>query len=107
MTAAVFPNWESVRQEWRNWGLDEYFPMLYHNFFSTGIDLIGKHVRKHIDELKIKSPLYSGLFLPALTPEELGEAFKVSVEAGVSGVSLFGCISEEHYRVLSEMTPVK
>ncbi len=106
-TAAVFPNWESVRQEWRNWELDAYFPMLYHNFYNAGIDWIGEHVRRHIDELRIKKPLYSGLFLPALTPQELREAYKVSVEAGASGVSLFGSISEEHFTVLSELTEIR
>jgi len=104
VTAAVFPNWESVRQEWRNWELDAYLPMLYHNFYNAGIDWIGKHVERHIDELRIKKPVYSGLFLPSLTPEELRQAYTVSVEAGASGVSLFGGISDEHFRVLSEVT---
>jgi uncharacterized lipoprotein YddW (UPF0748 family) len=103
VTAAVFPNWESVRQEWRNWELDAYFPMLYHNFYNAGIDWIGEHVRMHIDQLRIKKPVYSGLFLPSLKPEELREAYIVSREAGAAGVSLFGNISDEHFRVLKEL----
>jgi hypothetical protein len=103
ITAAVFPNWESVRQEWRNWELDAYFPMLYHNFYNAGIDWIGEHVKMHIDQLRIKQPVYSGLFLPSLDPEELREAYSVSIEAGAAGVSLFGSISDEHFKVLKEM----
>ena len=103
-TAAVFPNWESVRQEWRNWELDAFFPMLYQNFYNAGIDWIGEQLKIHIAGLRVKQPVYCGLFLPSLTPEELRDAFIVSVEAGASGVSLFGNISDEHYRVLSELT---
>lgn len=107
VTAAVFPNWENVRQEWPSWELDAYLPMLYHNFYNAGIEWIGQHVRRHIDEMRVKKPLYSGLFLPSLTPEQLREAYRVSVESGAAGVSLFGNVSDEHFKVLAELTSGK
>ncbi len=102
ITAAVFPNWESVRQEWRNWNLDGYLPMLYHNFYNAGLPWIGEQLTREIGELKIKKPVYSGLFVPSLRPGELEEAFRVSMDAGASGISLFNfnAISEEHWKTL-------
>ncbi len=54
ITAAVFPNWESVRQEWRNWNLDAYLPMLYHNFYNAGLPWIGEQLTREIGELQNK-----------------------------------------------------
>lgn len=103
ITAAVFPNWENVRQEWRNWELDGYFPMLYQNFYNKGINWIGEQIKKEVNELRIKKPVYSGLFLPSLTPEELKQAYNTSIASGAAGVSLFGDISDEQYKVLAEL----
>lgn len=101
VTAAVFPNWESVRQEWRNWDLDAFFPMLYHNFYNADIDWIGENISKQLKELRYERPLYSGLYLPAMEPGQLMKAFHLSVDAGAAGISLFGNITEEHFRVLA------
>lgn len=104
MTAATFPNWEHVRQEWSAWDLDAVLPMLYHNFYNAGIGWIGDEVRRGIASLKRDFPLYSGLFVPALQPGELVEAIDVSLEGGAAGVSLFtaGAMSEEHWQRFSE-----
>jgi uncharacterized lipoprotein YddW (UPF0748 family) len=105
ITAAVFPNWESVRQEWRNWNLDAYLPMLYHNFYDAGLSWVGDQLREKINDLKIKKPVYSGLFIPSVKPEELAEAFRISLEAGAAGVSLFSYndMKDEHWKVLKEI----
>jgi len=99
MTAAVFPNWEDVRQEWRAWDLDGVFPMLYHTSYGGDIAWIREQTEKGIKSLKRKIPLYSGLFVPSLSPEELAEAVKASLEGGASGVSLFssGAMSDAHW----------
>ena len=101
MTAAVFPNWEHVRQQWSVWNLDAVLPMLYHSFYEEDVQWVGEEVRKGIASLKNDIPLYSGLFIPALEPHELTEAIDVSVAAGAGGVSLFsaGAMTDEHWEV--------
>jgi len=89
ITAAVFPNWEMVRQEWSQWDLDAVLPMLYHGFYNQGIDWIGEQTKRGIASLRRPIPLYSGLFIPQLTPESLEESVAISLEAGAAGVSLF------------------
>ena len=99
MTAAVFPNWEHVRQQWSNWDLDAVLPMLYHSFYNEDLQWIGEEVREGISTQKHGVPLFSGLFVSALDPSELSQAIAVSLAAGASGVSLFssGAMSDEHW----------
>ena len=100
VTAAVFPNWEHVRQEWWKWGLDAVLPMLYHSFYEADIAWIGEECRKGVARLPGQTPLYSGLFVPALQPEELADAVRISIEGGAKGVSLFSAasMSDEHWK---------
>ncbi len=99
LTAAVFPNWEHVRQEWHTWGLEAAFPMLYHSFYNADLEWIGARCREEVDRLPAGVPLYSGLFVPALKREEIGPAVRVSVANGARGVSLFAARSlrDEHW----------
>jgi uncharacterized lipoprotein YddW (UPF0748 family) len=89
VTAAVFPNWEMVRQEWSQWNLDAVMPMLYHGFYNKSIQWIGEQTKKGIASLHRPIPLYSGLFVPHLSPELLAEAVNVSLENGADGICLF------------------
>lgn len=89
ISAAVFPNWQNVRQEWKNWDLDCFMPMLYQNFYNEGIDWIAENIKKEVKNLKSPKPIYSGLFIPQLSASEVKLAFTKSVDAGASGVSLF------------------
>lgn len=99
MSAAVFPNWEHVRQQWSNWDLDAVLPMLYHSFYNEDLPWIGDEVREGVAAQKYGAPLFSGLFVSALDPAELSEAIAVSLAAGASGVSLFSsrAMSDEHW----------
>ena len=94
ISAAVFPNWESVRQEWHQWDLDAFLPMLYQGFYNENIDWIGAEVKKakiRLAAAKNDKPVYSGLFLPHLKKaEDLKQAIAVSNANGASGVSFFG-----------------
>lgn len=101
ISAAVFPNWESVRQKWSEWNLDAFFPMLYHNFYNAPLDWIGEHIMRQIDDFNSPKPIYVGLFLPNLTPEELIEAINISKQAGAEGISLFS------YHQLTDIHTIK
>jgi uncharacterized lipoprotein YddW (UPF0748 family) len=104
ITAAVFPNWESVRQEWHKWDLDGFLPMLYQGFYNADIDWIGEQVKNakiRLKEANNDKPVFSGLFLPHLEkPEDLKRAIEVSKANGARGVSFFGDLKEEYLDVL-------
>ncbi len=89
ITAAVFPNWESVRQQWFKWNLDGFFPMLYHNFYNAPLEWIGENIKMQIADLENPKPIYAGLFLPSLKPEELIKAIEIAYKAKSSGIALF------------------
>jgi uncharacterized lipoprotein YddW (UPF0748 family) len=89
ITAAVFPNWENVRQQWPVWQVDAVLPMLYHSFYGKDIGWIREQTQKGVKSLSLRIPLYSGLFVPELSPEALSRAIDASLEGGASGVSLF------------------
>ena len=89
ITAAVFPNWQNVRQEWRKWDLDAFLPMLYHNFYNEDVHWIKERTEAEIKDLKHPHPIYSGLFVPALNPDDLAQAVKLAREGGASGITLF------------------
>jgi len=93
LTAAVFPTPElskfRIKQDWVDWKLDAIMPMIYHRYEDQPVEWIGKATKESVDALKGRMPLYSGLHLDQLTPEELGEATRLSLKAGASGITLF------------------
>ena len=93
LSAAVFPTPAlaklRVRQDWVNWKLDYVMPMIYHKYENKPVEWIETATREGVEALAGKFPLYSGLHLYQLTPEELGLAAGLSVKAGASGLSLF------------------
>lgn len=106
LSAAVFPTpgiaKKLVRQEWVKWDMDEIFPMIYHSFYEEDVAWIGKATREGVEALNGKFPLYSGLFVPRLSPDELGQAIEYSLENGASGITIFeeGSMNKHHRRVL-------
>lgn len=108
ITAAVFPTptlaRQLVRQAWEEWPLDAVFPMLYHEFYEEDISWIGAATREGVAALPSRTRLYSGLFLPDLSPEDLGRAVRVALDGGAAGVSLFemGGLSEAHLQQLGQ-----
>ena len=105
ITAAVFPNWESVRQQWQTWDLDGFLPMLYHGFYNENIDWIGDQVAKNQKLLVKEKPIYAGLFLPHLKPDELRLAYNSAINGGAKGISLFayGNMNIEFQKNLKEI----
>jgi uncharacterized lipoprotein YddW (UPF0748 family) len=109
LTAAVFPYPEIsrmiCRQDWAQWNLDAFFPMIYHSFYNEEIPWIGSSVARGVEDLQGRAPLFAGLFVPALPPGKLSEAVTVSMENGAAGICWFNyeSLSEEHHRVLREI----
>ena len=105
ITAAVFPNWESVRQQWHRWDLDAFLPMLYHGFYNEDIDWIGEEVHKALTRLDHKKPVYAGLFMPHMKGNDLANAISRAMENGGSGICLFALsnIDEKDKMVLQKM----
>ncbi len=105
ISAAVFPNWRSVRQQWHNWNLDAFHPMLYNNFYNEGVEWIGEQTRMGVELVKNGAPVYSGVFIPNMTPDFLKNAYNEIMEAGGSGVTLFdfGAMKNEHWKIISSL----
>ncbi|MBT8395951.1 MAG: hypothetical protein HKO65_15170 [Gemmatimonadetes bacterium] len=106
LTAAVFPTpmiaKRLVRQAWDEWPLDAFFPMLYHSFYEEDLEWIGRGVREGLAALSASrrtpgadpllpknSRLFAGLYLPALSSEEVQKAEEIARKAGADGVSFF------------------
>jgi uncharacterized lipoprotein YddW (UPF0748 family) len=108
VTAAVFATpWlarKLVRQAWDEWPLDAMFPMLYHEAYAEDVPWIGRSVRKGRAALPAATPLYAGLYIPSLPPDELARAVRVARDAGAAGVSLFEMngLTDEHLKRLAE-----
>ena len=104
LSAAVFPTptiaRKLVRQDWSNWNLDEIFPMMYHNFYEKDIDWLEMATREGEEALKGKFPLFSGLFVPAVTPDRMSAAVDYAMKGGAQGVCLFNFrgMSEKHWK---------
>ena len=103
LTAAVFPNWKNVRQQWSHWKLDGAMPMLYARFYNEGVTWIGEKTRAGAESQKYGAPVYSGLSVGQLSADELVSAVQVSFDSGGSGVSLFsaGGMTPEKWRSLT------
>ena len=93
LTAAVFPTPDIarslVRQEWTKWNLDAVLPMIYHSFYNEPVAWVGEATREGVEALAGRCPLYSGLFVPELTPDELAQAAELSLANGAEGIVLF------------------
>ncbi len=99
-TAAVFPNWRNVRQQWYAWHLDGALPMLYSRAYEAGIEWIREKTEIGVAALPKNIPLYSGLSVSQFEPDGLAKAIDVSLGAGAHGVSLFSSrgMNEEKWK---------
>ncbi len=101
MSAAVFPNWKNVRQEWRVWKLDAVFPMLYNQFYLEDAEWIKRQCVDGIKSLQYPAKLYSGLMIDE--PDKFKEYVIQSFAGGARGVSIFSLrsIRDEHLQMLT------
>ncbi len=93
LTAAVFPSpniaRRLVRQDWPHWKLDAVLPMMYHKYYNENVHWIKKITLEGTQSLSPKTPLYSGLHIAMLTPDELVQAREFALEGGAKGIVLF------------------
>lgn len=104
MTAAVFPNWQHVRQQWGRWKLDHVLPMLYQDFYNEDIDWIGEKITEEIAFLEHGEPLSAGVMIGQASADEVRRMIEVSMKAGAAGVSFFagGALNEERLQVVRQ-----
>jgi uncharacterized lipoprotein YddW (UPF0748 family) len=112
ISAAVFPTPQIarklVRQQWENWQVDMFFPMIYNRFYERDIDFISECVNVAVRTIKNQKPLYAGLYLPDMKDTRtLTTAYQWSVDNGAKGVSLFGDVSDEHWDAFKEVVSEK
>jgi uncharacterized lipoprotein YddW (UPF0748 family) len=107
ITAAVFPTPDIakriVRQDWVRWNLDGICPMIYHGFYREDVSWIYEATQQGIEALNGRYPLYAGLYLPDFKNiQEFGIGVANAYKAGASGVSLFGSVTAEHLRQVTD-----
>ncbi len=111
ITAAVFPtpkmSANMVRQNWKDWQLDCYFPMVYHNFYNEDIEWIREVMREDRSEIGEKPNLFCGLYLPSLQKSnDLELAIQAAFKGGANGVSFFsyGGLNENTINQIKKFT---
>lgn len=106
LSAAVFPGPQIarslVRQDWPRWQVDALMPMLYQNFYNEDIEWIGEEIVEGRKEIKERIPLYAGLYIPELSPDEMVEAIQTAFINGASGIALFdfNAMTRKHWKYL-------
>lgn len=107
LAAAVFPYPEMadhmVRQRWDKWDIDIVLPMIYNGFYNEGTDWVGFATGQGVNDLKGRNvELHTGIYVPPLSPEQVGEAIREAKANGASGVSFFDGpqITDEMYAVI-------
>ena len=105
ITAAVFPTPSMARkicrQDWDKWPLDAVCPMTYNSFYEQNIDWIGDCILENIQAVTF--PVFAGLYMPDLGHlDDFQKALNVVHHRGGSGISLFGGVSDEHWKVFEE-----
>lgn len=65
ISAAVFPGpsmaRKMVRQDWGEWTLDAYYPMIYNKFYYEGPEWIGRSVKESVETVNGRAKIYAGL----------------------------------------------
>ncbi len=104
ITAAVFPNWQSVRQQWHRWDLDGFLPMLYNGFYNRDVDFIEEKTRESKALLSYDAPIYSGIYLPDIPAAKMASAYQAMRNGGGSGIALFSLedMTEESWKAFEK-----
>jgi uncharacterized lipoprotein YddW (UPF0748 family) len=91
ITAAVFPGpalaRAMVRQDWGQWRLDAFLPMLYNVFYQAGPDWVKEQTGEGV--ATVKQPIYSGLFVQGMDEGTFLRTMQMALDGGASGISIF------------------
>lgn len=100
LSAAVFPGpsmaRRMVRQDWGNWPLEAYFPMIYNGFYYEGPEWIGRSVAESVKAVGGRAAIYAGLMFPDLKGDDFEKALDAAFDNGAAGVSFFDGPDEEY-----------
>ena len=100
LSAAVFPGpsmaRRMVRQDWGNWPLEAYFPMIYNGFYYEGPEWIGRSVAESVKTVGGRAAIYAGLFFPDIQGDDFERALDAAYDNGASGISFFDGPDEEY-----------
>lgn len=106
LSAAVFPTPDMarkmVRQDWSNWEIDAYFPMIYNGFYREGTAWIGQAVRECVGAVRHKSEIFAGLMFPDIKGDSFEKALDEAYGNGASGISFFDGPDDAHLERLKE-----
>lgn len=109
ITAAVFPSPEIarnlVRQDWTKWNMDAVLPMMYHKYYNEKVDWIKKVTEEGKKDLPAHIPLFSGLHIAMLEPDEIQAAINNALQGGADGIVLFTgwAMTDDHWENLKEV----
>lgn len=100
LSAAVFPGpsmaRRMVRQDWGNWPLKAYFPMIYNGFYNEGPEWIGRSVAESVKTVNGRADVFAGLFFPDIMGDDFEKALDAAYDNGASGVSFFDGPDDEY-----------
>jgi len=93
-----------VRQDWTRWKLDTVHPMIYHYYYNRKLEWLEPATREGVLALPADVPLYSGLFISQIKPEELPNAVRWSLKGGAKGITLFAMstMTDDHWTALRQ-----
>ena len=99
ISAAVFPGpsmaRRMVRQDWGQWSLDAYYPMIYNKFYYEGPEWIGRSVKDSVETVNGRAKIYAGLMFGDIK-DKFEEALDEAYDNGASGISFFDGPDEEY-----------
>lgn len=99
LSGAVFPGpsmaRRMVRQDWGNWSLDAYFPMIYNGFYYEGPEWIGRSVAEGVKAIDGRASLYAGVMCPDIKGQDFVTALDEAYGNGAAGLSFFDGPSDE------------
>jgi hypothetical protein len=79
--------------------------MLYHTMYGKKTVWIKEQTEREVALLHHRMPLYSGLLVFNMSPEELALAIEAALDGGANGVVIFPAqaMSESHWRIFSQV----